>query len=78
MFSELIYTRCRQGIDILKGGRTISSDGLKCILAPTVLSTMTLRIYRFYSILRKESRHTPILLLWTMPTYLSPLIKGKR
>lgn len=29
MFSELIYTRCRQGIDILKGGRTISSDGFK-------------------------------------------------
>lgn len=29
MFSELIYTRCRQGIDILKGGRTIASDGFK-------------------------------------------------
>ena len=29
MFSELIYTRCRHGIDILKGGRTISSDGFK-------------------------------------------------
>ena len=29
MYSELIYTRCRQGIDILKGGRTIASDGFK-------------------------------------------------
>lgn len=29
MFSELIYTRCRQGIDILRGGRTIASDGFK-------------------------------------------------
>lgn len=29
MFSELIYTRCRQGIDILKDGRAISSDGFK-------------------------------------------------
>lgn len=29
MYSELIYTRCRQGIDILKGGRPILSDGFK-------------------------------------------------
>ena len=29
MFSELIYTRCRQGIDILKAGRPITSDGFK-------------------------------------------------
>ena len=29
MYSELIYTRCRQGVDILKGGRTIASDGFK-------------------------------------------------
>ncbi|MDR0663143.1 MAG: hypothetical protein LBF80_03570, partial [Spirochaetaceae bacterium] len=29
MFSELIYTRCRQGIDILKPGKTISGDGFK-------------------------------------------------
>lgn len=29
MYSELIYTRCRQGIDILKEGRPISSDGYK-------------------------------------------------
>ena len=29
MFSELIYTRCRQGIDILKDGRPITSDGFK-------------------------------------------------
>ena len=29
MFSELIYTRCRQGIDILKEGRPITSDGYK-------------------------------------------------
>lgn len=29
MYSELIYTRCRQGIDILKGGRTIANDGFK-------------------------------------------------
>ena len=29
MYSELIYTRCRQGIDILKGGRSILSDGFK-------------------------------------------------
>jgi hypothetical protein len=29
MYSELIYTRCRQGIDILKSGRPISSDGFK-------------------------------------------------
>lgn len=29
MYSELIYTRCRQGIDILNGGRTIASDGFK-------------------------------------------------
>jgi len=29
MYSELIYTRCRQGIDILKEGRAITSDGYK-------------------------------------------------
>ena len=29
MYSELIYTRCRQGIDILKEGRPITSDGYK-------------------------------------------------
>ena len=29
MYSELIYTRCRQGIDILKSGRPILSDGFK-------------------------------------------------
>lgn len=29
MYSELIYTRCRQGIDILKGGRPVLSDGFK-------------------------------------------------
>lgn len=29
MYFELIYTRCRQGIDILKGGRPILSDGFK-------------------------------------------------
>jgi len=29
MFSELIYTRCRQGIDILKSGKSITSDGFK-------------------------------------------------
>jgi len=29
MYSELIYTRCRQGIDILREGRTITSDGYK-------------------------------------------------
>ena len=29
MFYELIYTRCRQGIDILKKGQSISSDGYK-------------------------------------------------
>ena len=29
MYSELIYTRCRQGIDILKEGRPIISDGYK-------------------------------------------------
>jgi len=29
MYYELIYTRCRQGIDILRGGKAISSDGFK-------------------------------------------------
>ena len=29
MYYELIYTRCRQGTDILKGGRPILSDGFK-------------------------------------------------
>ena len=29
MFYELIYTRCRNGIDILKNGQVISSDGFK-------------------------------------------------
>jgi hypothetical protein len=29
VYSELIYTRCRQGIDILKPGRTIPGDGFK-------------------------------------------------
>lgn len=29
MYSELIYTRCRQGIDILKDGRPILNDGFK-------------------------------------------------
>jgi hypothetical protein len=29
MFSELIYTRCRQGVDILKAGKAITSDGFK-------------------------------------------------
>ena len=29
MYSELIYTRCRQGIDILKDGRPVLSDGFK-------------------------------------------------
>lgn len=29
MYSEVIYTRCRQGIDILKNGRPITSDGFK-------------------------------------------------
>lgn len=29
MFYELIYTRCRQGMDILKKGQPISSDGYK-------------------------------------------------
>lgn len=29
MYSELIYTRCRQGIDILKNGRPVLSDGFK-------------------------------------------------
>ena len=29
MFSELIYTRCRQGIDILKGGKPITTEGYK-------------------------------------------------
>ena len=29
MFYELIYTRCRQGIDILRKGQNISSDGYK-------------------------------------------------
>jgi len=29
MFSELIYTRCRQGIDITQKGRQITSDGYK-------------------------------------------------
>ncbi|GBU29632.1 hypothetical protein R84B8_03205 [Treponema sp. R8-4-B8] len=29
MFSELIYTRCRQGIDITRKGSKISSDGYK-------------------------------------------------
>lgn len=29
MYSELIYTRCRQGIDILRGGRPVLSDGFK-------------------------------------------------
>jgi len=29
MFNELIYTRCRQGIDITQKGRQISSDGYK-------------------------------------------------
>ena len=29
MFNELIYTRCRQGIDIAQKGRQISSDGYK-------------------------------------------------
>lgn len=29
MHSELIYTRCRQGIDILREGRPITSDGYK-------------------------------------------------
>lgn len=29
MYSEIIYTRCRQGIDIIKNGRPITSDGYK-------------------------------------------------
>ena len=29
MYYDLIFTRCRQGIDILKGGRPITSDGYK-------------------------------------------------
>jgi hypothetical protein len=29
MFSELIYTRCRQGIDIIKSGSPITGDGFK-------------------------------------------------
>jgi hypothetical protein len=29
MFSELIYTRCRQGVDILRDGKPITSDGFK-------------------------------------------------
>lgn len=29
MYSELIYTRCGQGIDIMQGGRTISNEGFK-------------------------------------------------
>jgi hypothetical protein len=37
MFSELIYTRCRQGVDILKEGRPITSDGFKVYSCTTAL-----------------------------------------
>ncbi|MDR3160461.1 MAG: hypothetical protein LBU28_02475 [Spirochaetaceae bacterium] len=37
VFSELIYTRCRQGIDLLKPGKTISGDGFKVYSCTPVL-----------------------------------------
>ncbi len=37
MYSELIYTRCRQGIDILKDGRPITSDGYKVYACSSTL-----------------------------------------
>jgi hypothetical protein len=37
MFFELIYTRCRQGIDLLRKGQTISNDGYKVYACSSAL-----------------------------------------